>query len=285
MDQNDGAKAESAVKNPCQRHFDLAKLADLTDEQLVILAQQESSDALSVLIDRYGELFLRVAKRILQNDEDAEDVVQDFWYEILWRIRIDRFDPEIGTLKNYMFTCVANASKTAREKRNRKRERAYGGDDPAHVTDPPDHGSGPLEELVGREEANRLQAKLEFQQGVAKAQAQEIDDAIEKLPPGEKAAMKLYVQGYTHQEIAQILGLDISEGASKTRVCRAVEKIALALGIEPQNVRDIIENRRITEGDSKKSVCDAVEKITQTIGIEPQNVRDIIEQNQDRSQS
>ncbi|MHB1295488.1 MAG: RNA polymerase sigma factor [Anaerolineae bacterium] len=55
-----------------------------------------------------------------------------------------------------------------------------------------------------------------------------VQEALDRLPPALRAPLVLYsVQGYSTAEIAEMLG--ISEGATKTRLCRAREKLRVIL--------------------------------------------------------
>ena len=50
-----------------------------TDEQLLVLAAGGHKEALSVLFQRHAQTIYRVARRILKDDAEAEDIVQDLF--------------------------------------------------------------------------------------------------------------------------------------------------------------------------------------------------------------
>jgi RNA polymerase sigma-70 factor (ECF subfamily) len=59
-------------------------------------------------------------------------------------------------------------------------------------------------------------------------QIDEVREAIQKLPDGFRVVFSLYlIEGYDHQEIAEILG--ISESTSKSQYSRAKAKLRVML--------------------------------------------------------
>jgi RNA polymerase sigma-70 factor (ECF subfamily) len=70
------------------------------DEALIYLMQQGRSDALGVLFDRYGRLVFTVAKKILRNDPEAEDLTQEVFIEIYKKAGL--YDASKGTVKMWL---------------------------------------------------------------------------------------------------------------------------------------------------------------------------------------
>jgi RNA polymerase sigma-70 factor, ECF subfamily len=73
----------------------------LSDEALAEHLQSGDADALTVLFERHGPRLLGVARRILRNQADAEDAVQQVFLDVFRSIR--QFDPEKGSFKTWLF--------------------------------------------------------------------------------------------------------------------------------------------------------------------------------------
>jgi RNA polymerase sigma-70 factor, ECF subfamily len=76
------------------------KLKLKSDEELVVLLQAGDADILTVLFERYSALIFRIARRILGNDAEAEDAVQQVFLDFLRSV--DKFDPLRGTFKAWL---------------------------------------------------------------------------------------------------------------------------------------------------------------------------------------
>jgi len=73
----------------------------LSDEALAENLQSGDADALTVLFERHGPRLLGVARRILRNNTEAEDAVQQIFLDIFRSIQ--QFDPEKGAFKTWLF--------------------------------------------------------------------------------------------------------------------------------------------------------------------------------------
>ena len=80
------------------------KLCLKSDENLVADLLASEADALTVLFERHGALVFRIARRILRNDAEAEDAVQQVFLDV-YRAA-EQFEPEKGSFKSWllMFT-------------------------------------------------------------------------------------------------------------------------------------------------------------------------------------
>ena len=75
-------------------------LRSLSDEELMMYVRVGQHDPLSILIDRYQRLVWSVAKRIVHDDGEAEDLVQTIFLELFQKVEL--FDPARGTLKVWL---------------------------------------------------------------------------------------------------------------------------------------------------------------------------------------
>lgn len=140
---------------------------------------------------------------MMNNREDAEDILQEAFTECFANIVSFRFESTFGAwLKSIVINRCINQIK------KRKPDLVF--DDT--LPDYPDVSD------------NIEEAELDYKK-VAKA--------IENLPDGYRVVLNLYLlEGYDHSEISQILG--ISESTSKTQYMRAREKLRKTLKYEGQ---------------------------------------------------
>ncbi len=72
----------------------------LTDEALASALQSGNADALTVLFERHASSLYRIARRILRNEAEAEDAVQQIFLDVFRSIQ--QFDPEKGGFKTWL---------------------------------------------------------------------------------------------------------------------------------------------------------------------------------------
>jgi RNA polymerase sigma-70 factor (ECF subfamily) len=84
--------------------FAFVKQEFSSDETLAAQLQSGNADALTVLFKRHSSLLFAIARRILRNDAEAEDAVQQIFLDVYRSIQ--QFDAEKGTFKTWllMFT-------------------------------------------------------------------------------------------------------------------------------------------------------------------------------------
>lgn len=70
------------------------------DEDVMACISRGDSGALTILLDRYSRLVLGIAHRILHDHGEAEDVVQDVFFQVYQKAR--QFDPSRGTAKAWI---------------------------------------------------------------------------------------------------------------------------------------------------------------------------------------
>ena len=134
--------------------------------------------------------------RILNNAEEAEDVLQESFISAFKNLNHFRGDSSFGSwLKQIVLNKAINQVK------KRKLERL------------PEDDKFDVEDEVGGNEMEGYPFTVE-----------KVKRAIEMLPDGYRVVMSLYLlEGYDHGEIAEILG--ISESTSKSQFNRSKKKI------------------------------------------------------------
>src|ERR1700733_7935652 len=94
--------ATQTISEPCG--LTLARLARLSDEEVMAHIQAGHDDALAVLFDRYFRLVFSIAFKILRDIGESEDVTQSIFLEI-YKIAA-QFDPSRGTTKKWLMQYV-----------------------------------------------------------------------------------------------------------------------------------------------------------------------------------
>jgi RNA polymerase sigma-70 factor (ECF subfamily) len=92
------------------------------DTELVRQLAAGNHDALAVIVDRYERLVLSVARRIVKDECEAEDVVQTVFLEVFKNPA--QFDPRRGTLKVWLLQFAY--SRSINQRSHLERRRFYG---------------------------------------------------------------------------------------------------------------------------------------------------------------
>ena len=146
-----------------------------------------------------------IARRMLNNDADAEDVTQDVLLQVIRKLDTFRGDAQLST---WLHRVTVNAALAFREKRanRQKHETTEASDDALEIA--PSNGS------VKRWKAGPDEPVLEAEQTAA------IEKAIGDLPgPFRDVYVLADVEGMPNNEIADMLGLSVP--AVKSRLHRA----------------------------------------------------------------
>jgi RNA polymerase sigma-70 factor (ECF subfamily) len=167
-------------------------------ESVVARAREGDEAALEALYRAFEAPVYNLARRICRTTEDAEDVLQETFFEVCRSIGRYR---EEGSLWGWVRTIAASKA-LMRLRRNKYR-------DTDELND---------ELVVGqRKEETHLRMDLEA--------------ALERLPETSRAVVWLHdVEGYTHDEIAGMMGKTAS--FSKSQLARAHVRLRRWLGEE-----------------------------------------------------
>lgn len=159
------------------------------DKGLVARTLGGDRDAFGALVDRYAGQARRVAQAVLGDPDDADDAAQDGFLSAL--VKLGQYDAR-RPFGPWLMRIVANAATDRRRRRNVRR---------ADQLDPSLVGGGPRPDAmaVRNELGDRLRS------------------ALAELPERRRTAVVLFdVEGYSHAEIAGILG--IPEGTVRSEV-------------------------------------------------------------------
>jgi len=180
------------------------------DSDLALTRRAAASDARAFeeLYRRYHRLVYGLCLRMTQNVAEAEDITQDVF--ILLHRKVGSFRGE-SLFTTWLHRLTVNQVLMRFRKTRSRREEALEDSDARSFT------TGPAP--VG---PNRLQL----------IDRMALDKALEKLPPGYRAAFILHdVEGYEHEEVAQLLGCAV--GTSKSQLHKARAKLRKILTQRP----------------------------------------------------
>jgi RNA polymerase sigma-70 factor (ECF subfamily) len=158
----------------------------VTDTELALAAREGDREAFGELIERHAPAARRVARSILRHREDADDATQDGFYSA-WR-NLGRFDTG-RPFGPWLIRIVINAAQDLRRRRA------------VRATEPL-----PAETATSSTPA-RSYERAEF--------GRRVDAALAELPERQRLAVVLFdVEGYSHAEIAQLLGIPVGTARS-----------------------------------------------------------------------
>ena len=157
--------------------------------------------ALAVLYDRYAGIISSVLRRILRDDQAAEEILQDIFFQ-LWNTA-SRFDSSRGSLPAWLVVIARNRAISRLRRHN------------------PAAGEALLEGMAVS--PFNLESFAARQQLVERVKA-----SLENLPKEQRAAVELaFFEGLTHSEIAARTGDPL--GTVKTRLRSALETLRRTL--------------------------------------------------------
>ncbi len=161
------------------------------DERLIKDCLKNNRAAQKQLYNQYAELMLGVCYRYTKSLADAEDVLQDGFIRVFENLHQYKFEGELGAwIRRVMVTTALNYLK--RNARYQK-DLAFDKLEMHPVTD------------------DNPEIKLN---------TKELASLIQQLPTGYQTIFNLHaVEGYTHVEIGELLG--ISDGTSRSQYARA----------------------------------------------------------------
>ncbi len=163
-------------------------------QEIIEKCRQGDRDAHYQLYKLYSRSMYSIGYRIVNNEAEAEDVLQEAFINAFNSLHHYRGDATFGSwLKRIVVNKAINVLK------RRKTERFPENED----FDVPEEG----------------ETQQEF-----KFSIEQVKRAIESLPDGYRSVLSLYLlEGYDHSEIAEIHG--ISESTSKSQFNRSKKKI------------------------------------------------------------
>jgi RNA polymerase sigma-70 factor, ECF subfamily len=173
----------------------------------VALVARGDEEAFAELYRRVGAAVFGLVGRVVRDPAQSEEVAQEVFVE-LWRTA-SRFDPARGTARAWIMTCAHRRAVD----RVRSAESAARRDD-----------------LAGRRDQVRPYDEV-VEQVEASLDREHVRRSLDALTELQREALVLaYYGGYTHREIAELLG--VPSGTVKTRLRDGLIRLRDHLGVE-----------------------------------------------------
>lgn len=166
------------------------KLEPLTEEQLIKGCLRGDRRCQKEVFQRYAGKMLVVCRRYTRHNAEAQDILQDSFIKVFGRLDQFRFQ---GSFEGWIRRIVVHTALKNYSKSSFKKE----------VIGIEDYQEGSMESGV-----------------ISKLNREDLLREINNLPEGYKVVFNLYVvEGYSHREIADLLG--IGESTSRSQLTKA----------------------------------------------------------------
>jgi RNA polymerase sigma-70 factor (ECF subfamily) len=199
----------------------------LDESQLVAALQARDEAAFIELVHRYHASLLRVAQMYVPGRAVAEEVIQETWLSVLKGI--DRFEGR-SSLKTWIFRILTNIAKTRAQREGRHIPFSALGQ-PGRVPEPAvnaDRFLSPEDPHWPGGWATPPRSFRPDDRLVAKETREVVAEAIQRLPPNQRAVISLRdVEGWGAEEVCNVLG--VSESNQRVLLHRARSKLRTEL--------------------------------------------------------
>jgi len=173
---------------------------EMPEAEAIRLAQQGNAEAFERLYLLHSRRVYSLCLRMVSNTAEAEDLTQEAFLQLFRKIGTFRGESAFSTWLHRLAVNVVLM-------RLRKKTAIVSSLD--EITEPDDESSGPRRDFGGPD--LRLTGSID---------RMNLQRAIEQLPAGYKSVFVLHdMQGYEHNEIAEIMGCSI--GNSKSQLHKA----------------------------------------------------------------
>ncbi|WKD58598.1 sigma-70 family RNA polymerase sigma factor [Corynebacterium caspium] len=171
---------------------------------LLIAVGRQDQEAFSHLYDRVAGYLLAYIRKVVLNEQVAEDILQITMWQI-WE-QASTFDPERGSAQAWLAVLARRrAIDYVRTNEARKQREAY--------------------TSVGEPESTGDSVPVDF---LAREAQEEIATAVQKLSPAIRESIDaVFFRSMTHQQAAEYLGIPL--GTLKTRVRSGITQLRHAL--------------------------------------------------------
>lgn len=184
----------------------------MTEAELIQKAREGDATAVRALYDRHAPRVFAVVRRIAGDEHTAQDCAQEAWIRAIDALSTFRGDARFST---WLHRIAVNQALQVVRKNKRRTERRE--PMPTSIPVEPEPGDVLLERRLER--------------------------ALDRLPDGMREVLTLHdVEGYTHREIGEMLG--IAEGTSKSQLSRARAKM-----------REILRTPDASEQEGEMEAC------------------------------
>jgi RNA polymerase sigma-70 factor (ECF subfamily) len=171
----------------------------ISESVLIERLHQHDQQAFQWLYDQYSPALYGVVLRIVRDDDQAQDLLQDIFVKI-WK-NLESYDATKGRLFTWMLNVSRNTAIDAlRSRKTQPSNEIRTDEDSVHIVDRQHNTEQPNPDHIG------------------------LQDVVKQLRPDRKELIDLvYFGGYTHEEAAEELNLPL--GTVKTRIRAALHEL------------------------------------------------------------
>lgn len=164
--------------------------------KLVEACKRQDRRAQQKLYSQYARAMYNICLRMMGNEADAEDMLQNAFVDVFLKIDSYRGDATIGAwIKRIVINTCINHLKKRR-----------------------------LDTTEWDDTIGDLPAESSYDEDRDSLNVERIKRAMDELPDGYRTVFSLYlIEGYDHKEIADIMG--VTEATSKSQYSRAKQKM------------------------------------------------------------
>ncbi len=166
----------------------------MSDREIISGCLQNDLNSQKALFDKYANSMKALCLRYLNNEQDAEDVLQDGFIVVFTKLQDFKFN---GSLKNWIGRIMVNLSLQKIKKNKRLR----------------------FDEIDSKPDLVKNNPDI-----ISKLEEKDLMDLLAKLPVGYRTVFNLFViEGYSHREIGKML--KIGESTSRSQLTKAKMKL------------------------------------------------------------
>lgn len=182
----------------------------MDERELVERAKEGDRAAMERLYQAHAGRVYSVVRRLAGDDATADDLSQEAWIRAFDKLHLFRGDSSFGT---WIYRLATNTALNHLRSTSRHRE---------------------LEEEAPRESLHGSQASVDE----AVINQRVLQEALDRLPPGYRRVLVLHdVEGLTHEEIGEELGVATGTSKSQLHKARARMRELIAPGGERSEAR------------------------------------------------
>ena len=161
-------------------------MKDLSDFDIIESIKRGNHSDFSILVDRYKNKAFSLLKRILKNDMEAEEILQDSFLKAFNGLKNFKQESKFST---WFYRIVYNTALTRLSGKKRKIEN----------------------EMTSIEDHLELESKIDYNQTEQKNISEIINSLVEQLPEKYSSVINMYyLNGMSCEEIAEVTSSSVS---------------------------------------------------------------------------
>jgi len=165
--------------------FNNKEQIEVVEKELIELAKNNNEQAISILINKYKPLIVKISNKYKINGYDKEDIIQECIFSLYIAIRDYNFNSKLSFKTFLYFIIKKRIYSIIRNSNRQKRIKDF----------------IELKENINLIEDNKVLEKIENKEVIEKVK--------DKLSELESKVLELYLDNYTINEIAKILNLNL----------------------------------------------------------------------------